>query len=142
MIDFIRFVVQSPLASVQIEALSPTDSSVLRPDENFSAHLTYEDGSLATLVYTSGGHEDMPKERVEINWDGLSAVLDDFRFLQFFGRPDQFKLSRQDKGHLEALRIFAGSIQNGISFPIPWDQLVETTQACLQLDTDVWGRLS
>ncbi len=142
MVDFLRFLVGSPLKAMEIEAvLSPGDTTA-RPDENFSARLSYEDGSLCTLIYTSLGHEGLPKELVELHWDGRSAVLDDFQALSTFGANADRSLHRQDKGHLEALQTFAQAVQSGTPFPIPWEELVETTEACIDLDGEIWGRIS
>src|SRR5262249_39827665 len=41
--------------------------------------LTFEDGSVGTIVYASGGDRSMPKEYVEVFGGGRAAVLDDFR---------------------------------------------------------------
>jgi hypothetical protein len=113
----------------------------LRPDENFSAQFIYRDGSLCNLIYTSLGQTDLPKEVVEAHWGGMSAILDDFKRLSLFGVSGDDLSMAQNKGQLESLRTFFSSIRNGISFPISWDHLVETTSAAIQLDRDVWGTL-
>lgn len=140
MVDLFRYLVGHPLKEVQVGAVVPSGSSTLRPDENFSASFNYEDGSLATLVYTSQGSPDLPKEFLDVNWDGQSATLNDFKDLRFFGAPGG-ESARQDKGHKAALETFLTAVRTGQSFPIPWDQLVETTEACIRLDDEVWGRM-
>ena len=43
------------------------------------------DGSMATIIYTTMGHTGLAKERVEAYAGGISAVLDDYVSLKFYG---------------------------------------------------------
>lgn len=142
MVDLFQALVQAPLRYASIDTVHKGDATHLRPDENFSAQFAYEDGSLGSLIYTSLGHSSLPKERIEIHWDGQSAVLDDFKRLILYGAKEKHLTSVQDKGHLKALELFFDSIKKGHAFPTPWEQLVETTQATIELDRDVWGKTS
>ncbi len=140
MLDFFQSLIGSPLQSFSAAALSPTNTA--RSDENFSVQLGYSDGSVATLVYTSVGNSALPKEKVEVHWGGKSATIDDFRSLTVAG-ASQFKYSGpSDKGHKNALQVFYDAIKSGNSFPTPWEHLVETTRACIELDREVWGKPS
>ncbi len=67
----------------------------------FSVILTYEDGSLATIVYGAGAAPGVPKEYIEAHSDGRSAILDDFRCLTLFdgSRRHVVRARSQDKGH-------------------------------------------
>jgi len=138
MLDVFQYLIGAPLKGYAISSVSPNDR--VRPDENFSAQCQYEDGSLCTLVYTSLGHESVPKEYVELHWGGNTAILDDFRSLDIIGGQKLSQSSKQDKGHLNALQTFYQSMKSGISFPTPWDQLVETSRACIDLDLEAWGK--
>jgi hypothetical protein len=113
-----------------------------RPDENFSASFLFEDGSSASLVYTSLGNPALPKERFEAHWNGKSAVLDDFRALSFPGTTGLDRSGAQDKGHAAALTAFLDAIRDGQSFPIPWEELASTTRLAIELDREVWGHLT
>jgi len=141
MIDFFRYVVDSPLKKVSIVAIHGAPSDLCRPDENFSAQFSYEDGSVCNLIYSSLGNPLHPKERIEAVWDYKGAVINDFKELTLYDESKQVISDQQDKGHLKALETFSTSIRKGITFPIPWNQLVETTQATFELDREVWGRL-
>jgi predicted dehydrogenase len=140
MLDFFQAIVGAPLESISVSAIKPTASSVGQPDENFSAQFSYADGSLCTLVYTSLGHAGVSKEYVETHWMGKSAVIDDFKKLTFHGGVGKNISSGQDKGHRAALDAFFKSIQQGISFPTPWADLLETSRAVIELDREVWGK--
>jgi predicted dehydrogenase/threonine dehydrogenase-like Zn-dependent dehydrogenase len=139
MVDLFRFLVNQPLAGYDLEAIRAT--SGLRPDENFQARFTYADGSLCTLVYTSMGNKDLPKEWAECHWDGKSAVMEDFKTLRFYGQTGDQALPHQDKGHAEALKRFVSAIATRDPFPTPWEQVFETTRATIELDREVRGRL-
>ena len=72
---------------------------------------------------------------------GASAVLHDFVKLEMHGLAGTQSLGRQDKGHGAALETFFSSISKQEAFPIPWEQLYETTRATIELDRAAWGRL-
>jgi len=141
MIDLFQAIVGYPLKGIMVSAAGKKEQDTTRPDENFSAQLTYQDGSLCNLVYTSLGNPNLPKEYIEIHWDGKSAVLEDFSRLTIFGENKKTDGMPQDKGHLAALEVFANAIANGVPFPTPWANLYETTQAAIELDKEVWGRI-
>ena len=141
MIDLFRFFANSPLSEAALESLGGSDSSQFRPDENFSADFVYEDGSLCHLIYTTLGHNQLAKEHLEIHADGQSFVLDDFSRLTSYGARVQETSGRQNKGHFELLQTFFDSIKKGVSFPIPWQELKETTLAASKLHGIAWGVL-
>jgi predicted dehydrogenase len=142
MIDFFQALTGSPLVSYSIESLKKNGSRALRPDENFAATFSYEDGSLCQLVYTSIGHPQLPKESIEVHWDGQSAVIDDFSNVTLYGNRVKEYPGAQDKGHAELLNVFVNAIKKGVSLPVSWDDLKETTQAAIELNRSVWGTLS
>ncbi len=140
MVDFFQSIVGAPLESIAVSAIKVEPSTVGLPDENFSAQFVYADGSLCTLVYTSMGHSAVSKESVEVHWMGQSAVLEDFKRLTFHGGSAKSISSAQDKGHRASLDTFLKSIQQGVSFPTPWSDLLETSRAVIELDREVWGK--
>lgn len=58
--------------------------------------ISYEDGSIATITYSTGGHPNTAKERLEILGRGHSVAIDDFRAIDIDGRR---VTHAQDKGH-------------------------------------------
>jgi hypothetical protein len=125
-----------------ISSIKPATQMAGKPDENFTAEFNYADGSLCTLVYTSLGNPALSKELVEVHWMGQSAVLDDFKKLTFLGGAGSSQSSAQDKGHRDALDLFFQSIRQGISFPTPWTDLLETSRAVIDLDRELRGTIS
>jgi predicted dehydrogenase/threonine dehydrogenase-like Zn-dependent dehydrogenase len=69
--------------------------------QSFSVTLDFDDGSIATILYGSGGSSGLGKEYFEAHAGGRSAVLDDFAALVTYdGRRKQTKKGKgRDKGH-------------------------------------------
>jgi len=136
-VDLCSAIVGSPLRFIQVAPLGNTPASPF--GDSFTLVLGYEDGSVATVIYASGGSARMAKERVEVMGDGRSAVIDDFRRVELLGgrawrrfkRTNRSILPRRDKGHGALLSEAFGFFRDGGEPPIPYRRLVETTKATL-----------
>ena len=63
------------------------------------ATVRYDDGSVASLLYTALGASDLSKEYVEIYADSKVMMIDDYRALRVYGvRVKAWKSQAQDKG--------------------------------------------
>lgn len=132
--DLFRYFVGSPAVDVNSAAITPKSKHIL-DDDNLSVTLRYEDGSVATLLYTALGSPDLSKEYMELFVDGKVVVLDDYKSLQIYGASIRgWNSMEQDKGHLEELRRFAHSIKENKYPPISLDALIETTNISLLID--------
>lgn len=133
--DLFTYLIGSPVREVTSTALTPQTGPYGRSD-NFVASLSFEDGSVATLVYTALGHKDLPKERLEAFSDGTAAVLDDYRTLTFAGSTRPGLTTRgTEKGHGAELEAFAAAIRDGGDWPIPlWEQ-VQATRISFQVES-------
>ncbi len=99
-----------------VGAIPSRVSTVMRaaPDQplataqSFSVTLDFDDRSIATIVYGSGGSSGVGKEYFEAHAGGRSAVLDDFiRVVTFDGRRKRTtRVRRRDKGHKAQFRHF------------------------------------
>jgi len=79
--DLFRFLADAPVKGIQASAIDP-GTLPYRRNDNFCATLTYEDGSVGSLVYTAlGPKAGLPKERMEVFCDGEAYLLDDFKSL-------------------------------------------------------------
>jgi predicted dehydrogenase/threonine dehydrogenase-like Zn-dependent dehydrogenase len=141
MYDVFRFIAGAPASSIVASAIDP-GTLPYRRNDNFSATIGYEDGSLATLVYTSlGPKTGLGKERIEIFCDGETYLVDDFK--QLIRTSDGTVLWQShepDKGHLEELSRFGDAIAMGGESPIPFDQLIETSAVALHVEDLLFGR--
>jgi polar amino acid transport system substrate-binding protein len=98
--------------------------------DNVASTLRFQDGSIANLLYLANGDKTVPKEYFEVFCEGSVARLEDFRVLSLTrnGKTRQIKLKR-DKGHSRELELTVEAIRSGQSAPIPFQQLVEVTEA-------------
>jgi predicted dehydrogenase len=107
--------VGSPVASVFAQASNGSGDDVILT-------LRFEDGSIGSIVYASGGDRGLPKEYLEVLGDGRAAVLDDFRVLRLHAGGSTRRmggaLARQDKGHAAELSAFIHAVRNGGASPV------------------------
>lgn len=110
--------------SVEANAIRPSTAYYGRSD-NFTASMSFADGSVASLTYTALGSADYPKEQFEVFVDGRVYSVDDFKRLSVAGgQGPKLSTSMPDKGHSEELIAFADAIRNGGAWPIPlWQQI-------------------
>ena len=125
MLDLLRYFIGYPVESVTTTFPSIPAEHIR---DNVVATLTYADGSVATLVYTSIGSPKATKEWIEIHCGGLILSIDDFKSLSVFGSSAKGWRGKQDKGHSAGLRAFGTALQEKGPMPIPLDELIETTQ--------------
>jgi predicted dehydrogenase len=141
MYDVFRSLTASPAVAIAADAIDP-GSLPYRRNDNFSATIRYEDGSLAHLVYTSlGPKSGLPKERVEVFCDGEAYIVDDYKTLTRASDGSVLWSGEQDKGHFEELSRFGDAIASGAESPIPFDELVETTAVALVVEDQLYGRV-
>ena len=111
-------------------------------NDNFSATLTYEDGTVASLVYTAMGPKSgLGKEHITVFADGEAFIVDDFRKLTKASDGSVLWQSGEvDKGHFEELSRFGDAIADNGPTPIPFEELVETSAVALQVEDLLLGR--
>ena len=143
MYDVFRFLAGAPARSVEATAIDPRGLPYARSD-NFSATVGYEDGSVASLVYTAlGPKTGLGKEHITVFCDGDAFVVDDFRKLTKASDGSVLWQSGEtDKGHFEELSRFGDAIATGGPSPIPFAELVETSAVALQVEDCIFGRSS
>ncbi len=133
-IDLFRSLVGHPVSELACSPLRGTNPAAF-PTDNFTLTLTYRDGSVATLHYTALGHNAIPKERMEVFFDGKTFVLDDYLTMAAHGMPKAgLALKQRDKGHGRELEVFCNAVASGQRFLIPWEELYETWWASWQAD--------
>jgi predicted dehydrogenase/threonine dehydrogenase-like Zn-dependent dehydrogenase len=133
-IDLLSFLVGSPVRSFATARLAPRTGS-LRPEDNTSFALEYENGSLAAVDYFALGSPELPKERLEVHFDGKSIVVEDYRRISGFGvKVARLASPQPQKGHREELEALAIHIlDRKPDWPISWDSMAETTQLSFSL---------
>jgi predicted dehydrogenase/threonine dehydrogenase-like Zn-dependent dehydrogenase len=143
MYDVFRFLTGAPARSIDATAIEPRDLPYARND-NFVATIAYEDGSVASLVYTAlGPKSGLAKEHITVFCDGEAYVVDDFRKLTRASDGSTLWSSGEaDKGHFEELSRLADAIAAGGTAPIAFEELVETTAVALSVEDLIQGHAS
>jgi predicted dehydrogenase/threonine dehydrogenase-like Zn-dependent dehydrogenase len=81
-LDFCRWLIGSPVVSMDVRCLGGSGAGYLRED-NVHVTLSFEDGSLATVMYLSNGAKAFATEVIEVSCENRSARLIDFRRLEY-----------------------------------------------------------
>ena len=132
--DLFCFLTDAKPVSVSVEALKPTADNLCATD-NFSAQISFSDGSLCTLLYTALGHAGIGKERMELYYDAKTIVMDDYKTLEGHGLPSSFnqKALVQDKGHEQLLKLFFANLHTN-KYVIDRERLYTVAHLSLVID--------
>jgi predicted dehydrogenase/threonine dehydrogenase-like Zn-dependent dehydrogenase len=128
-VDFCEAVIGSDPVRVSAASISSSDTRIV-PEDSVSITINYRDGSLATIQYLAHGAADLPKERIEVCADGMSAITDDFRTTEFFGakaKNIRGIRGKQNKGFDAEIGAFLGVVRAGGDWPIPLASLLRTS---------------
>jgi predicted dehydrogenase/threonine dehydrogenase-like Zn-dependent dehydrogenase len=132
---FLHLVNSQPIA-VSVESLKPTNS-YLFPTDNFTAQISFADGSICTLLYTSLGHVGMGKERMEVYFDSKTIIMDDYVSLEGFGLPFAFNenVKQPNTGNEALITTFLQAIKQDVYIaPITMNRLILATELTLIVD--------
>ena len=134
-IDLMRYLVGHKIISVHAECLGPSAYLSVAMDKA-SIHLKFEDGSMGTIHYLANGAASFSKERIEVFTAGRILQLDNFRKLYGFGWPGfkKMHLWKQDKGQVACTKAFLSAVAEGLSSPIPIEELFEVAQVTIDVD--------
>ncbi|NOT36004.1 MAG: Gfo/Idh/MocA family oxidoreductase [Saprospiraceae bacterium] len=110
----------------EVYATSMDDEGI--GSDNVSILIKYSNGSTAIIHYLSTGSKDYPKERIEAHQNGTTAIIDNFKSLQFFGSNSKSWSGTQDKGHKEQYRLWLKFVEEGGVPPISVDSLLNTSK--------------
>ncbi len=91
------------------------EASLTNP--NVIVLINYPSGSLGQVFYMTEGHDGAGKEYFEAHGNGVSAICNDYKTLQIFGKSTKVKEGQYDKGHLAELEEFALAIRAQSSNP-------------------------
>ena len=134
--DLFCFLTGANPVAVSAEALKPS-SDDLFPTDNFSVQISFDDGSICSLIYTALGHAGLGKERMEVFFDSKSIVMDDYKTLRGFGTSHGFNETSQmqDKGHEILIKKFFEGLQSEKrKMPIDLHRLNQVSQLTLTID--------
>jgi predicted dehydrogenase len=135
--DLFNFLTGSIQTQVSANSIRPQSSHWLKND-NFVATISYADGSVATLTYTSLGSKECPKERMDVYVDGSVFVMDDFKHLESYSnkKRELFSSNSVDKGHKNEMKAFLQALQTGV-WPISLQDQIQATQISLLVEDQI-----
>lgn len=113
---------------VEVSALATSDGADLH------ATLRFEDGSVATVAYCTGGAARVPKETIDVSGGGRNARLDNFARATVWNgttRGTKRALAGPDKGQRHEVDAFVEAVRAGTAMPIGLGSLVATTRATI-----------
>jgi predicted dehydrogenase/threonine dehydrogenase-like Zn-dependent dehydrogenase len=133
-LDVFAFLTGCRPLSVSASALRP-GQAVADDRDNVAVTVTYEDGSVGSLLYLTRGGSRVPKEELEVFADGKTVQLHNFARLEIYSGDDRrVSGTRVDKGQAAEMAAFVESVRSGGPMPIPIDSLFDTTVATLAVD--------
>lgn len=111
-------------------------------DDAVSTQITFTDGSIGTIVYSSLGDPSFPKERLEIFTAGSIITIDDYRRMTITsnGKTKSYRAMRQDKGHRACVEAFMRTVREGGPPAIPFEELAAVTQATFEIEASLRER--
>ncbi len=120
------------LAGSEVETVFALRSGGPAGNENYAVTLHFRSGATAVINYFTGGSGRYQKERMEVHGLGQTAVLDNWRRLEWWsGKAHKVVRGRQDKGHRNLLRAHLAAIAGGGVVPISFEELVHSTRVML-----------
>lgn len=100
-----------------------------KSNDNFSATVAYDDGSVCNLIYTALGHTAYPKERMDIFGEGKVISMDDYRSLSVIGtKGADWRSQTPEKGQLDEFRSLADCLRKNKPWPISLEQQISATR--------------
>ncbi len=131
-VDLVTWLIGAEPVSVSAQAAGGSRS--LTELEDVTATLSYEDGSVATILYTAVGAPGLGKERLEAFADGTAIAMDDFQTLTIRGRQRVDSRNRRgDKGHDAEMGHFTDAVLGKCPPSITHLDGIRATACCLEI---------
>lgn len=133
--DLFTFFTQSEVASISAASINCDSASTLSND-NFSAIITFKDGSICNLIYTALGDSSYPKEKAEIFVDGKVIFLNNYKEVTVYENNRSKKIASRlsSKGYYEEFSAFFNEAGSGEHFPIPLWQIYQASKIALDVE--------
>ncbi len=135
-IDLFCFLTDAQPVAVSVEALHAARNDIF-PTDNFCTQISFDDGSVCSLLYTALGNKKLSKERMEIFYDEKAIVMEDYTELYGFGLSSWFNetVTMPNKGHETLLKHFFRELRKDqFTPPITFKRLQTVAQLTLVID--------
>ena len=135
--ELFSFLTDSYPVAVSVEALRSSLKNCF-PTDNFAVQLSFSDGSVCSLLFTSLANSAMPQDHMEIFFDGKTIELINFMTLKGYGiasRNFDTQLTAPDKGSAQLLHHFFNGITHKESkMPFSPERLATIAHLTLVID--------
>jgi polar amino acid transport system substrate-binding protein len=127
-IDLTQYITGARPIQVYTQKMAMDRSDVINED-NICCTISYDDGSLASLIYTSVGDKSYPKEKLEVFCNGAAASCDNFIRTRIWnhGRLVNIKTPGIDKGFSGLYSGYISYLRGKAENPIPLDEIFQNT---------------
>lgn len=131
-LDLASYLVRGRIVRVFAEAPPPA-GPLPGGDDQALIVARFDNGSVATISYMSGGSKSFPKERVEMFGGGRVAVIEDFNAVTLVSgsRTTEQRFRGRQKGHFEELNAFITAVRTVSAPPIPETSMLNVSRAAL-----------
>jgi predicted dehydrogenase len=136
-LDLFCYLTESKPVAVSVEAIHTMRDDVF-PTDNFTAQISFSDGSVCSLLYTALGHEHFGGEHLELFFDSKVIVMQDYVSLTGYGLPSWFdeSASSADWGREHLVGdFFAGLRENPIRIAMSRERILTVSNLTLVIDT-------
>lgn len=138
-IDTMQFLTGARPVSVQAAAIRSENIEVKNAD-TVSITITFDNGSIGTLLYYANGAKAIPKEYCEVFGGGRTGIMDDFRRVTLAsGTKSTLKKFDGSKGHREEVVATVEAMRSGGPMPISFQSIYDTTLATIQAVEELGG---
>ena len=140
--DLFNALTDSEYVRASAQSVVPRSGQWLKND-NFTAAMSYMDGSVCSLTYTSMGARAYPKESMEVFADGKVVSLNDYKQVEVVGgKYKGWKSMAQEKGQFEELKALADCLLREKEWPIPFHHLIQATKISFAVEEEINGSLA
>ena len=137
--DLFSFLTESEVSDIKVSSIHVV-SDEHADNENFIATLSFAEGSVGSLTFTSLGSSKYPKEIFHVYADEAVHILTDYRELESVSGASQVhRLNNIEKGHFEELEAFVYVLKNGGHWPIPLWQQVQASRIAFTVEEQIKG---
>ena len=137
--DLFTFLTESKVSDIKVSSIHVANDEHA-DNENFAATLSFEDGSVGSLTFTSLGSSKYPKEIFHVYADEAVHILTDYRKLESVDSSSNvIRSDNIEKGHFEELEAFVDVLKNGGEWPIPFWHQIQASRIALTIEEQIVG---
>lgn len=133
-VDLVQYIVGSKPVQVYTQKMSDSKNDIINED-NIVTTMSFEDGSVANILYSSVGDKSYPKEKIEIFSNGMVVSCENFLKTTIWngGKVNKVKTSGMDKGFYLLYSKYIDYLRGKSDIPITMDEIFLNTLATFKV---------